>query len=171
MDLFRTITGTIRQSHATIWESLTEPRHVTMATMAGYGAGFVFAISIMASIPGQLPPGVYSARLASAILLGLAAVVGIPAAWRGWWLIEELVVWVWGFGIFMLGIAIWFDGLSGVQRAEGTFLVILALLAAKARWHRVRLAPYRLDAGPLLPEHRVEVDIARAMEADKKDRS
>lgn len=169
--LWRHLCDTVTGHRQTVWESLNEPRHVTLATMTGYTMGFAFAVVILSSVPGQLPDGVYTARFVAAIALAVGSLMGVPGAWRGWWFLEEVGAVFWLLGIVVLGVAIWRDDMTGMQTAEAMFLVGLAFLAAIVRILRVHKSPYRLGAGPLLPEARVEVTIAEAMEAHKNDKT
>lgn len=160
--------ATLTRQHRTVWESLHEPRKVTLIMMGTYFAGFVLAMIIFTSIPGPLPEGVFSARLVAGVLLAVAGFLGVPGAWRGWWFLEQFAVISVMFAVGAIAVStLFFVNVSGVSRAIGVFLAVMVELFMLTRWQRVSKSNYRADAGPLLPEHRTELTIARIAEAER----
>jgi len=162
--------ATVTRHKQTVWESLTEPRKVTLAMMFTYSLGMTLSVVIALSHPGPLPEGVFSAYLVAAIMFFLAGLIGVPGAWRGWWFLEQFAVIMFAFAVGALAVsALWYVHVPFVARAIGLFMALVIEVLMYTRWQRVSKSSYRLGAGPLLPEHQVEVTIAAAMEAEKAE--
>jgi hypothetical protein len=154
-----------------VWLTLHEPRAFTALIVAAYVALFVTGLGAVAMDRAiMLPEGVYSARMASGLAFMFGTAITAPSAWRGIWWAERIGIPFLAFGMLARIFAVVSMGdardTGTVVFAVGAWVGFCLMVLARGVW--VKISPYRLGAGPLLPE--MEATLARArLENDEPD--
>lgn len=156
----------------TVWMTLAEPRMVTAIHVAVYLILVVTGALAIAADQGQLPIGVWSARMMAAGCFVVGGLLGAPTAWAGAWWLERAATMIVGFGalsrvIAVAGMGDYYSD-SHATLAVGAWLVVGAFMWV--RYLRVRLSPYRPGAGPLLPQHEASLAVKAATDAERRAR-
>lgn len=157
--------------HHRLWASLYEPREVTAGFVLGYMALVAGGFGVIFVDQGQLPIGVWSARMVSGLFFVVGGAISIPTAWRGWWWVERWGVAILGFAFVSRLIAIVgmgdFTGESHLILAVMAWLFGLCAIAARFAW--VLESPYRHGAGPMMPEAQALLSRKRVESAEPDD--
>lgn len=155
-----------KQTLRRLWETLHEPRTVTLCTIAAYLVAIVMGFSRI--LAPQPPDDVdILIRVTEAIFLICGGAVGVPTAWRGaQWLEQSAALSVAGGLILVASDMVSVEVRAGLVSPVVTILALLmAAIAMFVRFLRIRHAPYRAGAGPLLPEQRAAVEDALVQDA------
>lgn len=155
-----------RRVVSAMWSSLYEPRAVTIVTVTAYAVAAAGGIAAAVS-PTPLGDGALALRWICAVFLIGGGVVGVPAAWRGWWWIERVCTLAVAAGVALAGILIvsshlWVIRASLPWAGAGTVWLsvigpALGVLAMLARFLRVRRAPYAPGHGPLSTTQQIAI--------------
>ena len=143
-------------------DTIHEPRSIT-ALMIGVYTAVLADVVLIILTPGPTPP-LYAV---SATMIGVGAAVGLPAAWRGFWGVEEpaALILILGLGIVAV------DDLFLVTRDLGIFRIhghpmILTLALAGMIAQRV----IRIHGKSWAPGHGPDTELRRAQESAETER-
>ena len=149
-----------------VWDTIQEPRVVTFLMMVAYMICILSGVFIIRSaVEGN---DIVYEPLAwfTGIVLILVGIVGIPVAWTGKHWVEAGVALGMTLGGFLvlltLGVAYWVHNTLYSFGPDALFIVTWAstgMIFGLTRFERCRLAPYALNKGPLMPEHRKDLAI------------
>lgn len=150
-----------------LWMTMHEPKMVTFGFVVAYAIFAHGGLSVILMHQGQLPLGVYLARMVSAWCFLIGGMIGAPTAWKGIWWAERAAVVAIGFGAFSRFLAI--KAMGDYDSEQSSFavhvwLAIIAIMLARFAW--VKISPYRNGAGPLLPEMAADAARVRLEQAE-----
>ncbi len=162
-----------RQSIASVWDSLHEPRAVT-ATIVTLGYVMAIALGVMVALtpsPWASPAAGTFIQVSAIIALVGGGVLGVPTAWRGSRALERgaaLMVAL-GVGLVIIELAV-YAYLNHVPLSElGLAMSVMALGLWVTRFLRVRTATWAPGRGPLTTAQRDAVH--HIIDQDDADRA
>lgn len=160
-----------RKALVSIWSSLHEPREVSIAFFFAYLVLVAGGVGVLLADHGQLPEGVYSARMVSAGCFVVGGALSAPSAWAGFWWVERIGVSIVGFGFLSRIFAV--VGMGDYYEEGHLILAVTAwafgMFVAAARLAWVVLSPYRYGSGPMLPEAEASLSRERVERAERDD--
>ena len=151
----------------TLWESVEEPRWVTVAMLGAYTLTFVVGVVVLKNTNGHITG---FSSWSTGLLLIISGVLGFPSAWRGAWWAERaaLIAWIGGWISSFVTFA-------DIDRNQGLTIPIvtvcmggLVILFGVTRLLRVWQLPYAPGRGPVPPERAMLVEDAARLEVAKE---
>lgn len=152
-----------------IWGTLEEPRWETATYVLAYVVLLAAAVGvIVVPNPHPLPRSGVALEIATCVLLGLAGLVGAPAAWAGsWWAERAAAMAAVGGTLVMLVESVILATTFTLAAPSLTVPAsLLSLLLFVIRLLRVTTQPYAPGKGPALPEVQADHLLAAMVKED-----